>query len=111
MIQPMAENSVPDASADATAPLVLALAGEVDLAQSDKILDRADELLRTAIAGQRLALDLSRVRFIDSSGLGGLLRLRRLAEQRGVSVFLRGVPEPIAGLLRVSGLEQVLPTE
>lgn len=108
----MAENSAPDAaSARTSAPLVLTLSGEVDLAQSDKIVDRGDELLRTATAGQRLVVDMRRVRFIDSSGLSGLLRVRRQAEQCGVQVSLRNVPEQITVLLRLSGIDQVLPTE
>jgi anti-anti-sigma factor len=107
----MTENSVPDASARATAPLVLTLSGEIDIAQSDKVVDRGDELLRTAIVGQRLVIDLGGVRFIDSSGLSGLLRLRRLAEQCGVPVTLRDVPEQVMALLRLSGIDQVLPTE
>jgi anti-sigma B factor antagonist len=111
MGHPMAENSVPDDSERAAAPLLLTLSGEVDLAQTDKLVDRGNELLRTAAPGQRLVIDMGRVRFIDSSGLSGLLRLRRIAEQRNVSISLRDVPEQIMGLLRLAGLEQVLPRE
>jgi anti-anti-sigma factor len=108
----MAENSVPDAVRARTAgPLVLSLAGEIDLAQADRTVERGNELLRTAKAGERLVIDMRRVRFIDSSGLSGLLRLRRLAEQQSVSVYLRDVPDQVAGLLRLSGIDQVLPTE
>ncbi len=60
---------------------------------------------------KRLVVDLGRVRFIDSSGLSGLLRLRRLAEQQGVAMCLRDVPENIKALIRLSGIDQVLPTE
>jgi anti-sigma B factor antagonist len=111
----MVENSVPDSAdtsgACAAAPLVLALSGEVDLAQSDKVVARGESLLQTAVAGQRLVIDMSKVRFIDSSGLSGLLRLRRLAEQRGVGVSLRAVPDQVAALLRLAGIDQVLPAE
>jgi anti-sigma B factor antagonist len=108
----MADNSVPDAvQARAATSLVLPLSGEIDLAQADRTVERGNELLNTATAGQRLVIDMQRVRFIDSSGLSGLLRLRRLAEQRGVAVYLRDVPEQIAGLLRLSGVDQVLPAE
>jgi anti-sigma B factor antagonist len=107
----MMENSVPDDSERAAAPLVLTLSGEVDLAQSERVVDRGSELLRTAAAGQRLVIDMGRVRFIDSSGLSGLLRLRRMAEQCNVPISLRDVPEQVMGLLRLAGLEQVLPRE
>ena len=78
----MAENSVPDAVRARTAgPLVLSLTGEIDLSQADRTVERGNELLRTAKAGQRLVIDMRRVRFIDSSGLSGLLRLRRVLSE------------------------------
>ncbi len=65
----------------------------------------------TPLAGQRIVIDLARAEFIDSSGLSGLLQLRRHALARDVQLTLRSVPPGIEALLRLSGIDQVLPIE
>jgi len=90
---------------------VLVLHGDVDVVRADEMVAEGDTMLRAALGGGTFAVDMSDVDFIDSSGLSGLLRLRRAAEQRGMEVRLRGVPEHVAVLLRLSGLEQVLPSD
>ena len=95
---------------DAAGP-VLVLHGDVDVVRADEMVAEGDTMLRAAPGGGTFAVDMSDVDFIDSSGLSGLLRLRRAAEQRGMEVRLRGVPEHVAVLLRLSGLEQVLPSD
>jgi len=67
-------------------------------------LRRLDE-----ITGQTLIVDLSGVTFIDSSGLGGLVQLSNLAAARGVTVYLRNPNPRAVSLLRLSGLDSVLP--
>ena len=98
-------------SADPTAHPVLTLRGDIDVVQADQLVIEGAALLREAPSGQYLVVDLSGVDFIDSSGISALLRLRRNALQRAIEVRLRGVPEHVAVLLRISGLEQVLPAE
>ena len=91
--------------------LVLPLDGELDVARSDEILAHGDQLLATAQAGQQLVVDMSDLSFIDSSGLSALLRLRHHALAKEVGIALHAVPEHVAVLLRISGLEEVLPTD
>ena len=95
----------------AAAPLVLELAGEIDVSRAEDVVERGGVLLRDAAAGQGITIDLARAAFIDSSGLSGLLQLHRRALARGVPLTLRAVPPEIASLLRVSGIDQVLPIE
>ena len=85
--------------------------GDVDVVQADQLVTQGAAILRDIPSGQYLAVDLAAVDFIDSSGLSALLRLRRSAQQRAIELRLRGVPEHVAVLLRLSGLEQVLPAE
>jgi anti-anti-sigma factor len=91
-----------------TGTLVLDLSGELDIARTHEIVARGAALLEDAGPGHRLVVDLSRVGFIDSSGLSALLRLRRTAVARDVAMSLRGVPPVVAAVLRLSGLDQVL---
>jgi anti-sigma B factor antagonist len=98
-------------SADPNAHPVLTLRGDIDVVQADQLVIEGAAILRDTPPGQYLAIDLAGVDFMDSSGISALLRLRRNALQRKVEVRLRGVPEHVAVLLRISGLEQVLPAE
>jgi anti-anti-sigma factor len=80
---------------------LLRIVGEIDLSV-------ADELLREALAqlhgGNGLDLDLGGVTFLDSSGLGTLLRLRNEAENSSKSLSLFNVSASVMRLLEVTGL-------
>src|SRR5690606_27968641 len=59
----------------------------------------------------RLALDLGGVTFCDSSGLGALLDIRRLADEAGVPMVLREVPAQVARLLDLTDVDAWLSRE
>lgn len=101
----------PLASGAGAAPGVLTLAGDIDVARSDAILTEGDALLMDMPKGERLIVDVAGVEFIDSSGLSALLRLRRTAQERAVDVVLRGVPDAMATVMRLGGLQDVFTTE
>ncbi len=84
------------------------LIGELEIDNVETAAHRLEGELR---AGRRLWLDLSEVTFMDSKGLGLLLRLRSMAEESGLapvvlvapspvvrSVLTMALPDPIAGL-------------
>jgi anti-anti-sigma factor len=81
---------------------VLRVAGEVDLGVVDELLDHALERLVRSGAG--IDLDLGGVTFIDSSGIGALIRLRNEAVKGDTSLRLRNVSAPVVRLLQVTGL-------
>jgi anti-anti-sigma factor len=60
--------------------LRLVIAGELDLAVADRVQRRLTRLRRT---GARVRLDLSRVSFIDSSGLRVVVMARAIARRNG----------------------------
>ena len=64
----------------------LTLLGELDLASVDE-LERTARALRRAGA-ERLVVDLRRLEFLDSSGLGSLLTLRNDAKRAGHTLKL-----------------------
>jgi anti-sigma B factor antagonist len=92
-------------------PLVLQLAGQIDVAQAPSVVAQGERLLAGGEAGQCLVVDLGSVEFLDSSGLSALLRLRRDASERGIDISLRDVPRSVGAVLKLAGLEQVLPVE
>jgi anti-anti-sigma factor len=50
-------------------------------------------------------LDFAGVEFCDSTGLAGLVRLRRVASSLGVAVRLVNAPPRMRGRLRMTGLD------
>lgn len=81
---------------------VLTLSGELDIAAVDVFLDRA----RAALAGADpvLVLDVGGVTFIDSTGLGSLVRLREHAHEHGKDITLAHIPRQMSRILELTGL-------
>ena len=75
--------------------------------------DQLVHLVRQLLAGgaRAVALDMSGLTFVDSSGLGALLRCHGLAEETGGELLLRGVSDRVRGLLEVAGLDEQLNVE
>ena len=86
-------------------PHVLVVSGELDLAAVDQFLDRA----RAGLDGQVLTLDFAGVTFVDSTGLGALVRLREEARAGGGDVVLTHVPRQVVRILEITGLSEVFP--
>lgn len=81
---------------------MISVSGEVDIANVEEFLTVAQGCLESGAT--LVEVDLSEVTFIDSSGLGALVRLRNQARERDVVVVLRRVPEFVGRLLEVTGL-------
>jgi anti-sigma B factor antagonist len=82
---------------------VCTLEGDIDLTTADefrrKSVDSMDQF------GPRLTLDLTGVTFMDVTGLGVLIYVRREAEARGGHITLVGTPQGVSYVLRLCGLE------
>jgi anti-sigma B factor antagonist len=84
---------------------VLEVAGEVDVYTGPTLRDRISDLLD---GGARdLVVDLARVDFIDSTGLGVLVGALNRARELGGSLQLICAQERVLKLLRITGLDQV----
>ena len=83
--------------------------GEVDMSNADVLGDYLTQEIKAEECD--LFLNLSDLRFIDSSGLAVLLSARRLLQASGRSLIL-GSPGPaVARVLQVTGLDQVFETD
>jgi anti-sigma B factor antagonist len=89
-------------------PGLVVLVGRVDSGTTAAVRER----LHAAVAAGSgmLVIDLTGVSLIDVTGLGVLVGTQRLAERSGRTVVLRGTSERLSRLLRVTGLDRVLPT-
>ncbi|HEY0357318.1 MAG TPA: STAS domain-containing protein [Mycobacteriales bacterium] len=88
---------------------VVTLTGRVDGAT----VASCREVLHRAVDSGRglLVVDVSAVVLVDATGLAMLLGTARRAGHAGRRLVLRGTPPRVARLLRVTGLDVVLPTE
>jgi anti-sigma B factor antagonist len=87
----------------------LALVGELDIATVPRVEEAVDVILQAGV--RELTVDLSRLGFVDSSGLRLFIVLHQRARSEGWSLVLIR-PEPQAlRVFRVSGIEDELPFE
>ncbi|MFJ4416601.1 STAS domain-containing protein [Streptomyces sp. NPDC088925] len=105
----------PPAEGPACLRVALSERPERVLVEIDGVLDYETEgRLRGALdgvaakPGRRFVLDLSRVGFLDSGGIGALLAIRRGVLSRGGELAVTEVSPMVARLLRMTGLDEVL---
>ncbi len=72
---------------------LLKISGEIDVAHSERIRTAGADSIRAAGHG-RLAIDLSDVTFLDSTGLGALIQLRSLSIESETALVLVD-PSPV----------------
>jgi anti-anti-sigma factor len=82
--------------------VTVALSGEVDITT----IDRLERAALAVTDGRRLVLDCRRLDFMDSTGLAGLLSLRR---RFGANLRLVRGPEPLQRMFEVTGMTTILP--
>lgn len=88
--------------------VVIAVAGELDMATAPQLQAHITELLESERA--RLVFDLSEVTFCDSTGLSVFVRAKNSCDEAGGDVRLAAPQRGVLRILEVSGLVEVLPT-
>ena len=82
--------------------------GEIDI---DTVATLSEHLgLLVRMNPQRLVIDLAGVSFIDSSGLGGFVRIRK-ALPPGCPVVIRSPQRRVRQLFKITGLDSVITFE
>jgi anti-sigma B factor antagonist len=87
-----------------TAPLVVGVSGEIDIASAPKLREELLGALRRH--GARLALDLDGVSFMDCAGINVLLAARRHARHEGGWVRVARASRPARHILILTGLHR-----
>lgn len=85
----------------------IALSGDVDMVVADRLLGALSEVIDDA-ATTRVVVDMSRVRFWDSSGVGALVTAYRRASARGTTLVIGDMSEQVRQILRLTGLLDLL---
>ena len=84
---------------------VLSVAGEVDIATAGQLRQRLDELTQEP---RRLALDLTNVGFMDSTGLGVLVATSRTLSKSGGSLAVVADQPSLTKVFEITALGQVM---
>jgi anti-sigma B factor antagonist len=96
-----------DVRADDTNDVQVALAGDIDLA----VVDDVNAVIASAVSGaggRTVAVDLATVTFLDSSGIGCLIRGRHLADTAGIGFRVVNAHGRIRRVLEISGVWPLL---
>ena len=86
--------------------VVVTAAGEIDVQTAVGLGQAVQEALSTSSS---VIIDLSRVTFVDSTGLGALIDARKRAAAEGGSVSLVEPPDIVRRILAGTHLQQVFP--
>ena len=99
--------SVAPIESDSEPYTLVELAGEADVTNSDALR----EVLDTEVAKQprMVIIDLSGLRFMDSSALHVILRANRVLDRQGGVLALASPREPVAKMLRLTAADQLIP--
>jgi anti-anti-sigma factor len=84
------------------------LAGDFDMQATFTIEPALEEAL-DAPGVSALELDLSGLHFVDSTGIGVLLRIDSEARQRGVALSIVPAPPRVQRLFEKAGVDEALP--
>lgn len=87
--------------------LYAALEGELDHHASARARQELDKLLQDGSI-RNMVLDMSRVNFMDSSGIGVLLGRYRTLQKRGGRMSLSSAKPAVDRILEMSGIYRVL---
>jgi anti-sigma B factor antagonist len=86
---------------------VLEVGGEVDVYTAPRLRERLVELLDNG--ARRVVVDLGRVDFLDSTGLGVLVGALKRLRAAGGTFGLVCAKEPLLKIFRITALDQVFP--
>lgn len=67
----------------------LAISGDVDLYSAADLLKKTQEILQQNIS--HLHIDCSRVNYMDSSGVGTIIRTMQAAKTKGIKITFSGI--------------------
>jgi anti-sigma B factor antagonist len=85
--------------------VVMHLGGEIDVYTAPLVREKLDEQI---LSGRTdLVIDLSKVSFLDSTGLGVLVGRLKLTRSRGGHLRLAGADDRVLKVFSITGLDKV----
>jgi anti-anti-sigma factor len=91
--------------------LILGVSGSLDLQVSYELQKLLALMVGVLEVGKRLAIDLSAVSYISSTGVGALANALVDARRKDVGIIFRNMPQAVSSILEVLGLLNFFPVE
>ncbi|MDB6125659.1 MAG: Anti-sigma-factor antagonist and glycosyl transferase [Pedosphaera sp.] len=82
--------------------------GEITAANAEEVWRLTEARLTSVNSAKHLTIDLSQVRFIDSTGLGAMIRVKKASQRLGVKLDFTGVQPAVRNVLQLARLEAFL---
>jgi N-acetylglucosaminyldiphosphoundecaprenol N-acetyl-beta-D-mannosaminyltransferase len=82
--------------------------GEITAANAQAVWERTQAQVMACTPRRDVIIDLSGVRFIDSTGLGLMVRAKKLARDGGANLLFTALPPPVHNVIRIARLEEFL---
>ena len=89
--------------------LCIYLYGEIDHHRAVSVRSQIDEALFTRMP-KKLVIDVGRVDFMDSSGLGLIMGRLAKAKEIGASLILRNPSARVTRMIKMAGLDRIIQT-
>lgn len=87
--------------------LIVELEGEFDQYMADRVRGQIDcGLLQEGV--QNIVFDFSKVTFMDSSGIGMMLKRYKQIKKLGGMLYVVGCNKTLLRLIKISGLEKLI---
>jgi anti-anti-sigma factor len=83
---------------------VLSVGGEIDTQTADELRATVDDL---DVSHRTLVLDLAGVEFVDSSGLGALLGIKKQQERAGGRLQLTRLSDAVGRIIEITRMDRV----
>jgi anti-sigma B factor antagonist len=99
--------SVATVESDGEPYTLVELTGEADVTNSDALREVLDG--EVAKQPRTMIIDLSGLRFMDSSALHVILRANRVMDRQGCVLALASPREAVAKMLRLTAADQLIP--
>lgn len=88
--------------------LIVKISGDLDLVVAKEFREVTDKVLGDRPV-KNLVLDIERVNFIDSSGLGAILGRYKIMQQRKGKMSIFGAKPAVYRILDLSGILKIIP--
>lgn len=87
----------------------LRMEGELDEHSAKGAREQIDEYIDSARDVRIVTFDMSKITFIDSTGLGFVLGRYRKLKEKGIELCISGVSAPVDKVFRTSGVYRYVP--
>ena len=89
--------------------LYVYLIGELDECTASKTKDVIDGLISDLVGVSKVVFNLSKLTFMDSTGIGMLIGRYKKLKAQNVGIFIESPTTAIEKVLQVSGLYRIMP--